>query len=63
VSERPGTIRLPARDIAVPATVSKEARAVIANPPPAEPSQAPALDDPAAWRASIAARDGAVAAI
>jgi acetyl esterase/lipase len=44
VSERPGTIRLPARDIAVPSTVSREARALMANPP-AERAQYPALDD------------------
>ena len=35
VTERPGTIRLPARDITVPSTVSREAQAVMANPPPA----------------------------
>jgi epsilon-lactone hydrolase len=63
VSERPGTIRLPARDITVPSTVSREAQAVMASPPPAEASQAPALDDPEAWRASIAAHDGAIAAM
>jgi acetyl esterase/lipase len=63
VSERPGIIRLPARTIAVPATVSKEARAVMENPPPADAAEPPALDDPAAWRASIAARDGAIAAM
>ena len=33
MSELPGTIRLPARDIAVPSTLSKEAQAVLANPP------------------------------
>ena len=33
MSERRGTIRLPARDIPVPSTVSKEAQAVLANPP------------------------------
>jgi acetyl esterase/lipase len=33
VSEQRGTIRLPARDIVVPSTVSREARAVMANPP------------------------------
>jgi hypothetical protein len=43
VSERPGTIRLPARDIAVPSTVSREAQAVLANPP-AERAEYPALD-------------------
>ena len=33
MSERRGTIRLPARDIPVPSTVSKEAQGVLANPP------------------------------
>ena len=33
MSEQLGTIRLPARDIVVPSTVSSEARAVMANPP------------------------------
>jgi hypothetical protein len=33
MSEPRGTIRLPARDIPVPASVSKEAQAVIANTP------------------------------
>jgi hypothetical protein len=33
MSERPGTIRLPARDIAVPSTVSRQAQAVMASPP------------------------------
>ncbi len=41
VSERPGTIHLPARDIAVPSTVSREAQAVLANPP-AESFESPA---------------------
>ena len=36
MSERRGTIRLPARDIAVPSTVSGEAQAVLANPPAEE---------------------------
>jgi acetyl esterase/lipase len=62
VSELPGTIRLPARDIAVPSTLSKEAQAVLANPP-AETFESPALDDHEAWRAAIAAHDGAIAAM
>ena len=62
MSERRGTIRLPARDIAVPSTVSREAQAVLANPP-AERVEFPALDDPEAWRAMIAAHDGAIAAM
>jgi len=62
VSERPGIIRLPARDIAVPSTVSRQAQAVMANPP-AEGAEYPALDDPAAWRAMIAAHDSAIAAM
>jgi epsilon-lactone hydrolase len=60
VSERPGTIHLPARDIAVPSTVSQEAQAVLANPP-AESFESPALDDHQAWRAMIAAHDDAIA--
>jgi epsilon-lactone hydrolase len=62
VSERPGTIHLPARDIAVPSTVSPEAQAVLANPP-AESFESPALDDHQAWRAMIAAHDDAIAAM
>ena len=62
MSEPSGTIRLPARDIRVPSTVSKEAQAVLANPP-AESFEFPALDDPEAWRAMIAAHDGAIAAM
>ena len=57
-----GTIRLPARDIPVPSTVSPQAQAVLANPP-AERFEFPALDDPKAWRAMIAAHDGAIAAM
>jgi acetyl esterase/lipase len=57
-----GTIRLPARDIPVPASVSREAQAVIANTP-AQRAEYPALDDPEAWRAMIAAHDGAIAAM
>jgi epsilon-lactone hydrolase len=60
VSERPGTIRLPARDIAVPSTISPQAQAVLASPPSGR-AQYPALDDPDAWRALIAAHDGALA--
>src|ERR1700726_4642935 len=62
MSEPRGTIRLPARDIPVPASVSKEAQAVIANTP-AQRTEYPALDDQAAWRAMIAAHDGAIAAM
>ena len=62
MSEPHGTIRLPARDIPVPSTVSREAQAVMARPP-AESVEFPALDDPQAWRAMIAADDGAIAAM
>jgi epsilon-lactone hydrolase len=62
VSERPGTIRLPARDIAVPASISEQAQAVLANPP-AESFEFPPLDDLPAWRAMIADHDGAIAAM
>jgi monoterpene epsilon-lactone hydrolase len=62
VNERPGTIHLPARDITVPSTLSREAQAVLANPP-AETFESPALDDHEAWRAAIAAHDGANAAM
>ena len=62
MSEPHGTIRLPARDISVPSTVSREAQAVMARPP-AESAEFPALDDPQAWRAMIAAHDGAIAAM
>jgi epsilon-lactone hydrolase len=60
MSQRPGTIHLPARDIAVPSTVSSQAQAVMANPP-AERFEFPPLDDQQAWRAMIAAHDGAIA--
>ena len=46
----------------MPASVSKEAQAVIANTP-AQRTEYPALDDPEAWRAMIAAHDGAIAAM
>ena len=62
MSERPGTVRLPARDIPVPSTVSREAQAVLASPP-AERFEFPALDDLKAWRAMITAHDGAIAAM
>lgn len=62
MSERPGTIRLPARDIRVPSSVSPQARAVLANPP-AERFDFPPLDDPAAWRTMIAAHDAAIVAM
>jgi epsilon-lactone hydrolase len=62
VSERPGTIRLPARDIRVPSSVSPQARAVLANPP-AERFDFPPLDDPAGWRTMIAAHDAAIVAM
>ena len=62
MSQPPGTIRLPARDIPVPSTVSPEAQAVLANPP-AESFEFPALDDLEAWRVMIAAHDGAIAAM
>lgn len=62
LGESRGTIRLPARDIPVPASVSREAQAVIANTP-AQRTEYPALDDPGAWRAMIAAHDGAIAAM
>ena len=42
MSERPGTIRLPARDIPVPSTLSREAQAVLASPP-SERAEYPAL--------------------
>jgi monoterpene epsilon-lactone hydrolase len=57
-----GTIHLPERDIPVPSTVSPQARAVMASPPAAS-SEFPPLDDPGAWRAMIAVRDGAIAAM
>ena len=62
MSDRPGTIHLPARDIAVPTSVSQQAQAALANPP-AESFEFPALDDPGAWRAMIAVHDGAIAAM
>jgi monoterpene epsilon-lactone hydrolase len=62
MNEMRGTIRLPERDIAIPSTVSPEARAVMSNPP-AERFEFPALDDKPAWRAMIAAHDGAIAAM
>jgi epsilon-lactone hydrolase len=58
----PGTIHLPARDIRVPSSLSPQAQAVLANPP-AERFDYPPLDDPAAWRAMIAAHDAAIAAM
>ena len=51
----------PRRDAEVFRT-QKEAQAVIANTP-AQRTEYPALDDPEAWRAMIAAHDGAIAAM
>jgi acetyl esterase/lipase len=62
VSQPQGTVRLPARDIPVPSTVSPEARAVMGNPP-AEKFEFPALDNLEAWRTMIAAHDDAIAAM
>jgi len=62
VSEQSGAIRLPARDIPVPSSVSPQARAVLANPP-AERFDFPPLDDLAAWRTMIAAHDAAITAM
>jgi acetyl esterase/lipase len=62
VTAADGTIRLPARDIPVPSTVSEQARAVLAHPP-AQTTEYPPLDDPDAWRTMIAAHDGAIAAM
>jgi acetyl esterase/lipase len=56
MSEPRGTIHLPARDIPVPSSVSKEAQAVMANPP-LESHEFPALEDTDAWRAMIAAHN------
>jgi epsilon-lactone hydrolase len=62
VSQPQGTVRLPARDIPVPSSVSPEARAVMENPP-AERFEFPALDNLEAWRTMIAAHDEAIAAM
>jgi acetyl esterase/lipase len=54
-----GVLRLPARDIPVPTSVSSEAQAVLSmgrlGPPAGEP---PALDDVAGWKAYVAEADG-----
>ncbi|MET8978050.1 alpha/beta hydrolase [Streptomyces sp. NPDC004539] len=49
-------LRLPARDIPVPTSVSPEARAMLARPSNASPNY-PALDDTPAWRARAEAQD------
>ncbi|MEU0565217.1 alpha/beta hydrolase [Nonomuraea sp. NPDC005983] len=59
------TVRLPARDIAVPASVSPEAQAVLARgmagPPYQWPSASlPAIDDLDGWREMIAAQEKAL---
>ena len=57
--ERP-VLRLPARDIPIPTSVSPEAQAVMAMAPLPAPAQ-PAPDDRDGWRAMVAAQDAAIA--
>jgi hypothetical protein len=56
VSEEPAVLRLPARDIPLPRSISPEAQAVI-SAPQLELTGYPALDDPGAWKAMVAGRD------
>jgi epsilon-lactone hydrolase len=60
MSESRNFLHLPARDIPIPSSVSPEAQAVMAMPR-MPGSEFPALDDPGAWRAMVAARDGEIA--
>jgi epsilon-lactone hydrolase len=53
-------LRLPAREIPIPASVSPEAQAAMAIAPLPEPDR-PAPDDHDGWRAMIAAQDAAIA--
>lgn len=46
----PGTIRLPARDIPLPVTISPEAQAFLSNPMFGAEPEVPALGDLAGWR-------------
>ncbi|MBX6387995.1 MAG: alpha/beta hydrolase [Frankia sp.] len=56
-------VRLPAREIPVPTSISPEAQALLAAAQPPAGSQYPPLDDAAAWRAMIAERDTALLAM
>jgi acetyl esterase/lipase len=62
IRDTQAVLHVPARDIPVPAHLSPEAQAILAMGP-LPPFDAPALDDLAAWRATIAERDQQVAAM
>ena len=53
-------LRLPARDIPVPSSISPEAQAILAMGPLVPESEYPPLDDHDAWRAMIAKRESVV---
>ncbi|WP_067682914.1 alpha/beta hydrolase [Nocardia miyunensis] len=57
-SDARAMLRLPAREIPVPTSVSEQARAILALGPLFATPQWPPLDDPEAWRALIAELDG-----
>ena len=53
-------LRLPARDIPVPSSISPEAQAILAMGPLVPESEYPPLEDHDAWRAMIAKRESVV---
>nr|WP_308162995.1 alpha/beta hydrolase [Nocardia alni] len=57
-SDGRAVLRLPTREIPVPASVSEQAQAILALGPLAPTPQWPGLDDPDAWRTLIAELDG-----
>ena len=53
-------LRLPARDIPIPSSISPDAQAILAMGPLVPDSENPPLDDHDAWRAMIAERESVV---
>jgi epsilon-lactone hydrolase len=62
MSEAPGTVHLPAREIPIPTSVSPEAQSVLAMGKVGPPTDValPALDDTVGWKAYVAESDGFV---
>jgi acetyl esterase/lipase len=59
-TETTGLLRLPARDIPVPASISSAARAQMTQPRPEGSAGHPPSEDKAAWRSLVAAADEAL---
>ena len=63
MSNEPGTVHLPARDIPIPETISAEAQAFLANPMFSNEQNTPALDDIEGWRAHCARTNAGLTAM